>query len=97
MLRSDVLIAPHHGSATSSSWPFLLAVKPSYSVFQVGYRNTYHHPHTQTVNRYALMGTKMLRSDFDGAVLIDSSMDDVPVVGYRFLSERFWRVEGINK
>jgi competence protein ComEC len=38
-LRADVLLAPHHGSGTSSSAAFLRAVRPALGIFQVGYRN----------------------------------------------------------
>jgi competence protein ComEC len=37
-LHADVLLAPHHGSATSSTPGFLLAAQPSLGVFQVGHR-----------------------------------------------------------
>ncbi|MGK0668166.1 ComEC/Rec2 family competence protein, partial [Serratia marcescens] len=43
-LRATVLLAPHHGSGTSSTAPFLEAVKPQLALFQVGYRNRYRHP-----------------------------------------------------
>ncbi|CAN7418514.1 DNA internalization-related competence protein ComEC/Rec2 [Massilia sp. LjRoot122] len=38
-LRADVLLAPHHGSGTSSTAAFLAAVEPKLGIFQVGYRN----------------------------------------------------------
>jgi Competence protein len=43
-LRADVLLAPHHGSGTSSSAAFLQAVAPTVGIFQVGHRNRYRHP-----------------------------------------------------
>jgi competence protein ComEC len=35
-LRADVLLAPHHGSATSNSTPFIRAVAPSFLVVSAG-------------------------------------------------------------
>lgn len=67
-LRSTVLLAPHHGSGTSSTAPFLAAVKPAVAVFQVGYRNRYRHPKQEVFDRYGEMDIRRLRSDQSGAV-----------------------------
>jgi len=40
-LRSDVLIAPHHGSRTSSTAAFLDVAQPATAVFQAGYRSRF--------------------------------------------------------
>jgi competence protein ComEC len=67
-LHATVLLAPHHGSGTSSTQPFLAAVKPAVAVFQVGYRNRYRHPKQEVFDRYGEMDIKRLRSDQSGAV-----------------------------
>jgi len=69
-LRADVLLAPHHGSGTSSTPEFLDAVAPSIALFQVGYRNRYRHPKASVVERYQQRGIKVLRSDRSGAVAL---------------------------
>ncbi|MDB5814503.1 MAG: internalization-like competence protein ComEC/Rec2 [Rhodocyclales bacterium] len=69
-LRSSVMIAPHHGSKTSSQPAFIEAVGASDVVFTTGYRNRFHHPAPEVVDRYANTGALMLRSDVDGAVMI---------------------------
>src|SRR5665648_55914 len=43
-LPSAVLIAPHHGSNTSSTAEFINQVSPELTIFTVGYRNCYGHP-----------------------------------------------------
>ena len=73
-LAAQVLMAPHHGSRTSSTAEFLGAVKPQHVVFQMGYKNRHRHPHPHVVARYAARGTHMYRNDEDG--------------GVRFLSEK---------
>jgi competence protein ComEC len=50
-LRAEVLIVPHHGSATSSSRAFLHAAQPDVAVVQVGRRNRYGHPDPQVMAR----------------------------------------------
>ena len=52
-LHADLLLAPHHGSKTSSSAEFLAAVHPQTVVVQAGYRNRYGHPAPVVVQRYS--------------------------------------------
>jgi competence protein ComEC len=66
-LRSDVLIAPHHGSKTSSSALFLDAVAPSIAVFQAGYRNRFGHPAAEVLDRYRERGIAIVASPACGA------------------------------
>lgn len=67
-LASDVLIAPHHGSATSSTPEFVDAVHPGYVVFAVGYRNRYGFPRPTVVARYGRIGAQTLDSAHAGAL-----------------------------
>lgn len=69
-LHADILLAPHHGSGTSSTAAFLRAVHPSIAVFQLGYLNRYHHPKSEVYQRYADFGIKRLRTDETGAIII---------------------------
>ena len=66
-LRTDVLIAPHHGSKTSSSAPFLDAVRPRIAVFQAGYRNRFGHPAEEVLDRYRERGIAIVASPACGA------------------------------
>jgi competence protein ComEC len=92
-LQATVLLAPHHGSGTSSTPDFLDAVAPKIAVFQVGYRNRYHHPKPQVEARYVERGIQRLRSDVDGAVTLDFSdrvEGRVAVERYRIGHRRYW-------
>ena len=51
-LRSRVLVVPHHGSKTSSTEPFLEAVKPELALIQAGWHNQFGHPHRQVIARF---------------------------------------------
>ena len=66
-LRSDVLIAPHHGSKTSSSAAFLDAVQPRIAVMQAGYRNRYGHPSPAVLASYRERGIHVMLSASCGA------------------------------
>lgn len=67
-LRSEVLVAPHHGSNSSSSLPFVAAVAPAEVLFPVGYRNRWGFPKPEVLARYAEEGAAEVDSVADGAV-----------------------------
>lgn len=70
-LRAEVLLAPHHGSRTSSSPAFLAAVAAKTVVFPVGYRNRFRHPNEAVWRRYEETGAQLLRTDREGAVTVE--------------------------
>ncbi len=78
-LRTDVLLAPHHGSRTSSTPEFVHAVAPVVTVFSVGYRNRFGHPHPAVSARYRQAGSRTLRTDLSGALLIGMTPAGVDV------------------
>jgi competence protein ComEC len=89
-LRSDVLLVPHHGSATSSSDAFLRHVQPTVAVFSVGYRNRFGHPAPAVLERYRRLGSRIYRSDVDGAVRVRIGAD-ISVAGWRQARPRYWQ------
>ncbi len=90
-LKSEVLLAPHHGSRTSSTPAFLAAVKPRFVVVPVGYRNRFGHPRADVVERYAAAGAQVLRTDLDGAVTVRFSGSGMETIGQRVAERRYWR------
>ena len=88
-LPASVLLAPHHGSGTSSTEVFLRAVKPQLALFQVGYRNRYHHPKTEVFERYGRFGIKRVRSDESGAVTLEFGAA-LNATEYRTDHARYW-------
>ena len=71
-LNSSILKVGHHGSRTSSSEAFLQAVQPLYAIISVGFHNSFGHPNPQVLGRLNQCGIKTLRTDQDGAILIES-------------------------
>ena len=51
-LAADVLLAPHHGSATSSSAGFVQTVRPREVIYSAGFRNRYGFPRPEVTARY---------------------------------------------
>lgn len=88
-LRADVLLAPHHGSGTSSTAAFLQAVGPSLGIFQVGHRNRYRHPKKEVYERYAEHGIRRLRTDERGAVTLRFG-PGLQIESYRETRARYW-------
>ncbi|MBI3045545.1 MAG: DNA internalization-related competence protein ComEC/Rec2 [Betaproteobacteria bacterium] len=91
-LRADVLLAPHHGSRTSSIPEFVQAVSPRTVVFTAGYRNRLGHPHREVMGRYRNAGARTYRTDRDGAVTIAIRADGaIRVTPYRAVYRRYWQ------
>jgi len=67
-LNSSVLIAPHHGSKTSSSADFIDKVSPDIVVMSLGWKNWFGFPHREAEERYNNRGVEILRTDIHGAV-----------------------------
>lgn len=67
-LRSTVLKVPHHGSATSSTAPFLDAVAPRLAIVSLGADNRFGFPAPAVERAYAERGIALWRTDRDGAV-----------------------------
>ncbi|MFQ5642969.1 MAG: DNA internalization-related competence protein ComEC/Rec2 [Thiogranum sp.] len=67
-LAAHVLVAPHHGSRTSSTAAFVDAVRPDYVLFPVGYRNRFGFPVTDVVARYRRAGARILDTARSGAI-----------------------------
>lgn len=67
-LHANVLVAPHHGSRTSSSPAFLAAVAPEFVVYPTGYRNRYRFPSTSVVARYDALGARGYNTADTGAI-----------------------------
>ena len=74
---------------TSSTQAFLDAVDPSLAIFQVGHRNRYKHPKAQVYARYAAMGITRLRTDVEGAVVLEFGQQ-ITVTPYRASRPRYW-------
>ena len=81
-LASTVLVAPHHGSKTSSTDEFVSRVNPRLVIFTAGYRNRFGHPNAEVVERYRSIGSRVLRSDADGAVSLRFANSEVVARGH---------------
>ena len=67
----QVLKVAHHGSKYSSSLEFLKAVKPALAVIEVG-KNSYGHPTAEAIARLKEVGARVMRTDQDGEVVVET-------------------------
>lgn len=71
-LKSTVLKVGHHGSDTSTSYPFLREIMPEYAVISVGEGNSYGHPTEDTLSRLRDADVKVYRTDMQGDIICTS-------------------------
>lgn len=88
-LGATVLVAPHHGSRSSSSRAFLEAVDARIAVIAAGYRNRYHHPHPEVLARYRELGVRYYTSATDGAIDIQFDRASIQIETAR-AKKRYW-------
>ena len=91
-LPATVLVAPHHGSKTSSTRDFIRAVGPRYVLFSVGYLNRFKFPNQDIIARYNEAGIEIFDTSRDGAIQFDIKADKVTVATERETESRFWHV-----
>ena len=93
VLKSDVMVVPHHGSRTSSTDAFLDAVSPTMALVPVGYRSRFRHPHRAVMDRYAARNIPLYRTDFLGAITLKFATDargKPAMTTFRQQSLRYW-------
>jgi len=90
-LQSTILIAPHHGSKTSSSLDFINAVSPDFALFPIGYRNRYHFPHNIVIKRYTDKGVNLLNTADHGAIEFKFTNDAISTpITWRQEKHKIW-------
>ncbi len=90
-LHADLMVAPHHGSHTSSSAELIDAASPRWTSMQVGYRNRFGHPHEEILARYRERGIGIVRSDESGAAQWRFGPDGgVELERWRIDHARYW-------
>ncbi len=91
-LPVTVLLAPHHGSRSSSSPAFVETFKPVHVVFPAGNRNRYGFPHAEVQLRYKLVGAKAYMTGRDGVTVFrldEAGLREPPQTWWN-AHRRFW-------
>lgn len=89
--KVHVLVAPHHGSNTSSSPGFLNMLAPDWVIVSAGYMNRFGHPHPRVLQRYKNRNIRYLNTANTGAVEIFlGSEGKLKIQTARNMRPRFW-------
>lgn len=86
----DVALAAHHGSATSSSVPWIQTLDPRHVVTQSAYRSRFGHPAPAVQTRWLAQGAQLWRNDLDGAIWFSSREQELAVSASRDRDLRYW-------
>lgn len=87
----QLLIAPHHGSATSSTRALVEQLRPEQVVYAAAYRSRYGHPHPQVRARYQAVGSKAYITGETGQLhFIWDRQGNVRVEALRSAQRRYW-------
>ncbi|SET67304.1 competence protein ComEC [Marinobacter segnicrescens] len=77
------VVAPHHGSKTSSGPKFVNGLAPERVIFTAGYRHRYGHPHPEVVARYHDAGSELLNTATSGALRLDLGQGGADITEWR--------------
>ena len=89
----NLLVAPHHGSKTSSTDKFVALVHPEHVIFSSGYRHQFGHPHRAVVSRYRRLNSRLWRTSHQGAIsFVWDQQGELRVTIQRKIDvDRWWR------
>ncbi len=88
--RAEVVVAPHHGSDTSSGSLFVAAVRPDVTIFSTGYRNRWNFPRPAVVARWRDAGSRCYETAASGAITVTFSDAGLQVREHRHTRRRYW-------
>ena len=83
LTKTDVLKVSHHGSKYGSAREFLEKVSPGLAIISVAAKNSYGHPAGDTLGRILAVGAKVLRTDTNGSIFVETDGKDTKVFTQR--------------
>lgn len=88
----DVVSVPHHGSLTSSSVPFVRALRPSIAIVSAGHGNRWGLPKQKVVDRWSAAGAKVVTTATSGAISLRLCEDQgvASLTHHRATRRRIW-------
>lgn len=90
-LHADVVVAPHHGSRSSSTTAFVAAVDADWVIYPAGFGNRWGFPHADVRQRWGSVGAMMTGVEGAVEVRVTGRGGPLEVRGRRCADRRFWR------
>ncbi|MDF0534279.1 DNA internalization-related competence protein ComEC/Rec2 [Shewanella sp. A32] len=89
-LTADILLAPHHGSRTSSTADFVAAVRPTWVVYPAGLGNRWQFPKPEVQARYRKLNSYQLVTGEQGQLSFVINDQGIEVYPYRKRIFPYW-------
>jgi len=91
-LASDIVVAPHHGSASSSSAGLIARTHPRHVVFSAGYENRWGFPAAAVQARWRAAGAALYSTESAGALIfmVDPHRGVLPPYEHRRDGRHYW-------
>ena len=89
-LAADVVVVPHHGSATSSSRLFVTSVGARFAIVSAGYANRWGFPRPEVTERWRQSGAAVVATGDAGAISVELGPAGVTVAAERDGRHRYW-------
>lgn len=90
LLQSELLLAPHHGSASSSTQDLLDTVQPQWAIFAAGTANRWGFPKAKVLARYQQRQITTLTTGETGQISIEINQKRAEVRSYRQQIAPYW-------
>ncbi len=88
-LPAQILLAPHHGSKTSSTEAFIQLVRPDMVLIPAGYRNRFNFPHQPVLDRYAKHNISWFNTADSGAIILETGAQ-ISITTMRKPQRHYW-------
>lgn len=95
-LTANILIAPHHGSKTSSTDIFIEHVAPEAVIFTQGFENRWQFPASEVARRYKLHKVKQYLTSYHGYVRATFTQGSYHIDTQRDTLHKRWYLRGIS-
>ncbi|MHC6645026.1 DNA internalization-related competence protein ComEC/Rec2 [Alteromonas sp. HB246098] len=95
-LSADILIAPHHGSKTSSTDVFIEHVAPRAVIFTQGFENRWQFPASEVARRYKYHKVKQYLTSYHGYARATFTQGSYHIDTQRYTLHKRWYLRGIN-
>lgn len=92
-LHANIVVAPHHGSRSSSTVAFIQATRPvgaQWVLFSAGYRNRWGFPKVEVEQRWLAAGARPNNTAVDGALQFQVTGKGIAWQRYRTAGHRYW-------